>query len=72
MEAGATGLRNIFKGVELEKVLEAYMEGLKVVFLLCAVLAGASFLVGLGMPWVSVKRGHAKADDEEETEGVST
>lgn len=49
-EAGATGLRDTFSGKQLNLVLEAYMVGVKNVFLFAIAAAAASFLVALLIP----------------------
>jgi len=51
---GATELRRVFPD-QITGILEAYMDGLKLTFLLCIVLAGVSVIVSAFPKWVSLK-----------------
>jgi hypothetical protein len=64
-KAGATGLRNVFSGKELTLLLEAYMAGIKNVFLFAVVGAAASVLVALLIPPIRLPAPEAKTTDEE-------
>lgn len=52
---GATDLRDVFTAEQLSGVLEAYMDGLKVTFLLSIVLGGVTVIISLFPKWVSLK-----------------
>ena len=52
---GATELRNVFTPEQIPGILEAYMDGLKLTFLLCIVLAGVAVIVSAFPKWVSLK-----------------
>lgn len=52
---GATDLRNVFTDEQLSGVMEAYMDGLKVTFLLSIVLGGITVIISLFPKWVSLK-----------------
>ncbi|KAJ0414698.1 major facilitator superfamily domain-containing protein [Aspergillus carlsbadensis] len=52
---GATELRNVFRGRELDVVLDGYVQGLKDCFVLSVVLAGLATLLALGSGWRSLK-----------------
>lgn len=52
---GATELRKFYQGAELQGIVDSYMDGVKVAFILCIALAGASVIFAMCMPWVSVK-----------------
>ena len=44
---GATELRNVFTPEQIPGILEAYMDGLKLTFLLCIVLAAVALIVSV-------------------------
>lgn len=52
---GATELRKVFSSEQLAGILEAYMDGLRLTFLLCVVLACVGVLVSLFPKWVNLK-----------------
>ncbi|KAL5356064.1 major facilitator superfamily domain-containing protein [Aspergillus floccosus] len=67
--AGATRLHKTFVGEELEAVMQSYVGGLKVVFVIIMVLSGCGMLLSVGLPWVSIKnRAH---EDKERTGEVA-
>lgn len=53
--AGATRVHQMFEGEELEAVMQSYMDGLRVVFIIIVVLAGVATVLSVGLPWVSIK-----------------
>ncbi|KAF7905869.1 hypothetical protein EAF00_000148 [Botryotinia globosa] len=53
--SGATGLRNLVTGAELERVLIAYNESLIRCFYLAAGASSAAFLCSFGLGWGTVK-----------------
>jgi hypothetical protein len=61
-KAGATGLRNVFSGKELTLLLEAYMAGIKNVFLFAVVGAAASVLIALLIPPNKASSSRSKDD----------
>jgi hypothetical protein len=52
---GATNLRDVFPADQLDGILHAYMDGLKLTFLLAIVLGGVAVIVSLFPKWVSLK-----------------
>jgi hypothetical protein len=52
---GATELRKFYSGAALQGVVDSYMDGIRVAFILSIALTGASVLVSFCMPWISVK-----------------
>jgi MFS transporter, DHA2 family, glioxin efflux transporter len=52
---GATELRRVFTPEQIPGILEAYMDGLKLAFLLCIVLAATTVVVSAFPKWVSLK-----------------
>jgi hypothetical protein len=52
---GATELRHIFTPEQIPGILDAYMDGLKLTFLLCIVLAAVTLVVSAFPKWVSLK-----------------
>ena len=52
---GATALRSVYHGAQLEGVIASYMDGIQVAFALSIGLAGVATVVSLTVPWVSVK-----------------
>lgn len=52
---GATELRKFYHGAELQGIVDSYMDGIRVAFILCIALTGASVIFAFCMPWVSVK-----------------
>lgn len=52
---GASSLRSVYHGVQLEGVIASYMDGIQVAFALSIGLAGLAAVAGLTVPWVSVK-----------------
>lgn len=52
---GASELRSVYHGAELDGVVASYMDGIKVAFALSTALAGVATLVSVTVPWVSVK-----------------
>ncbi len=55
ISVGATELRNIFGGAQLQAIILCYMDGLKVAFILSIALIGCALLSSAFVPWVSVK-----------------
>jgi hypothetical protein len=71
-EAGAAGLRNAFSGQELTLVLEAYMAGIKNVFIFAVAGAAASVLVALLIPPTRLPSSEEKkTDDDREAANAS-
>ncbi|KAH8704048.1 putative MFS multidrug transporter [Talaromyces proteolyticus] len=52
---GATELRSVFSADQLAGILQAYMSGLKVTFLLSIVLGGIATVISLFPKWTSLK-----------------
>lgn len=52
---GASELRKTFDAKDITGILDAYMDGLKLSFLLCIVLAGVGMIVSMFMKWVNLK-----------------
>jgi hypothetical protein len=52
---GATDIRSVFHGADLDHVLQAYMIGLKDSWALSVALAGVTFLVAFAGEWRSLK-----------------
>lgn len=52
---GASELRRTFNDEEIGGILEAYMDGLKLSFLLCIVLAGVTLVISALPKWVNLK-----------------
>ena len=52
---GATSLRSVYHGAQLEGVIASYAVGIQGAFALSIGLAGLATLVSLLVPWVSVK-----------------
>ena len=52
---GATELRTVFRGPELAGVIDAFMDGIQVSFVVAIALAGLAVGAGFVVPWVSVK-----------------
>ena len=52
---GASELRNVYSGAELQGIIISYIEGIKVAFSLSIALAGVATICSLAVPWVSVK-----------------
>ena len=52
---GASSLRSVYQGAQLEGVIASYMEGIQVAFALSVGLVGVAALLSLAVPWVSVK-----------------
>ena len=52
---GATDLRSVFTAEQLPGILEAYMSGIKVAFLLPVALGGVAAIVSLFAKWTSLK-----------------
>jgi hypothetical protein len=65
LTAGARGVWRAFEGQELVGVMDSYMEGLNVAFVIIVVLAACATVLSLGMPWTSIKK---KKEVAEETE----
>ena len=55
LAAGATELHLLFTPEQIPGILEAYMDGLKLAFLLCIVLAAITLVVSVFPKWVSLK-----------------
>ena len=64
--AGATRVHQMFEGEELEAVMQSYMAGLRVVFIILVVLAGVATVLSVGLPWVSIKE---RGEGEKERTG---
>ena len=52
---GATALRTVYQGAQLEGIIGSYMDGIRIAFALSIGLAGLATVVSLSVPWVSVK-----------------
>ncbi|KAK9556071.1 hypothetical protein V6000_003231 [Aspergillus fumigatus] len=52
---GASELRHTFNDEDIGGILEAYMDGLKLSFLLCTVLAGVTLVISALPKWVNLK-----------------
>ena len=52
---GATELRNVFTAEELPGIVRAYMDGLKLTFVLAVALAGVTVPIALAAKWRSIK-----------------
>ena len=52
---GASSLRSVYHGAQLEGVIASYMDGIQVAFALSIGLVGVAALASLMVPWVSVK-----------------
>lgn len=52
---GATSLRDVFTPRQMPGILEAYMDGLRLTFLICIILACIGVLVSLLPKWVNLK-----------------
>ncbi|KAK7532592.1 MFS multidrug transporter [Phyllosticta citricarpa] len=52
---GATEIRVVFHGADLDAVLIAYMEGIRTALILCIALGGVATLVSPLVPWKSIK-----------------
>jgi hypothetical protein len=63
--AGASGLRNVFSGKELTLLLEAYMAGIKNVFLFAVAGAATSVLIALLIPLTRLPAPEAKTTNTE-------
>ncbi|TGO10707.1 hypothetical protein BTUL_0127g00060 [Botrytis tulipae] len=68
--SGATGLRDLVTGTELERVLIAYIESLIRCFYLAAGASSAAFLCSFGLGWGTVKKkkNNEKEGDQESCE----
>jgi hypothetical protein len=67
LAAGAVEYRHLFPVEMVPRILESYMEGVTVVFIVILVLAAASFPAALMMPWTNIK----KATGEKKKAGVA-
>ena len=52
---GATELRDVFSAAELPGIVQAYMDGLKLTFVLSVALAGVTVPIALVAKWRSIK-----------------
>jgi hypothetical protein len=52
---GAIDIRKIFPESQVPGIIQAYMNGLKVSFILVIALLACSTLVGLATPWINIK-----------------
>ncbi|KAF5878853.1 putative mfs multidrug transporter protein [Botrytis fragariae] len=66
--SGATGLRDLVTGTELERVLIAYNESLIRCFYLAAGGSSAAFLCSFGLGWGTVKKKNKQEGDQERVE----
>ena len=66
LAAGSVALSKHFSAEQLPGILLSYMQSLRVVFLLTAVLAGIATIVSFGTPWISVN----KAGEGKEKQGI--
>lgn len=71
-EAGATGLTNVFSGQELTLVLEAYMAGIKNVFLFAVIGTAATVLVALLIPPIRIPAHEEKKIGDKEVVNASS
>ena len=61
LHLGATQLREQYAGDELQSVLMAYMDGLKVAFAIAVALLGMGFLLALAPKWNAFRPGQEEA-----------
>ena len=61
LHLGATQLRDVYSGDQLQGVLVAYMDGLKVSFAIAIALLGLGFLFALAPKWDDFRPGQAEA-----------
>ncbi|KAI0970358.1 MFS gliotoxin efflux transporter glia [Xylaria arbuscula] len=54
-QVGATDIRNVFHGADLDHVLKAYLDGLKSAWALSIALAGITFLSGFFAEWKNLR-----------------
>ena len=66
ISAGATGLKNLVSGVELQETLMAYAKGVDATFIMATVMAGLAVFVACGVEWKSVKSKKVAEEQEEE------
>ena len=66
ISAGATGLKNLVSGDQLQQTLIAYAKGVDATFIMATVMAGLAIFVGCGVEWKSVKS--AKLAEEQAIE----
>lgn len=52
---GATEIRTTFAPDQIPRILDAYMDGLRVAFIFMLALFGISVLFSLAMPWTNIK-----------------
>jgi hypothetical protein len=52
---GVSELRQAFNDEEIDGILHAYMDGLRLSFLLCIVLAGVTLVISAFAEWVNLK-----------------
>jgi hypothetical protein len=53
---GATEIREIFGSEELSGIIQAYMDGLKVIFIFIIAMSGAATAASFAMPWINIKK----------------
>lgn len=61
---GATALRATFSAEQLTGILAAYMDALRVQFILVIALAGCATLISLAAPWTSIRNAEEEKDDK--------
>jgi hypothetical protein len=61
---GSTALRATFSAEQLPGILTAYMEALRIQFILVIALAGCATLVSLAAPWTSIKTEKEDSDEK--------
>jgi hypothetical protein len=68
ISAGATGLKSLVSGDELQETLIAYAKGVDATFIMATVMAGLAVFVACGVEWKSVKSKKVAEEQEEEQE----
>lgn len=66
ISAGATGLKNLVSGDELEETLIAYAKGVDATFIMATVMAGLAVFVACGVEWKNVKSKKVAEEQQEE------
>jgi len=66
ISAGATGLKSLVSGDQLQQTLIAYAKGVAATFIMATVMAAIAIFVACGVEWKSVKS--EKLAEEQATE----
>jgi hypothetical protein len=53
---GAIDIRKHFGSEELPGIIQAYMDGLKVIFIFIIAMSGAATVASIAMPWINIKK----------------